>query len=123
MKITPGKAVVIPSRDGNHYGIIKMHVPAEPGKREAVVVKTPGKDLTAINLGMCRDAVNTDERVCCARLEAYNKAVDSLARYKFEMFGYWASKWVSLNRLAEDPHPNPFKDLVKLARMIRDANL
>ncbi len=31
--------------------------------------------------------------------EAADKAIDSLARYKFVMFGYWAGVWVHLNRL------------------------
>lgn len=50
------------------------------------------------------------------RDEAKKKAWDSLARYKFAMFGYWASIWVHLNELCPDRQPNPFGDLVKLAR-------
>jgi len=48
--------------------------------------------------------------------EAEKKAFDSLARYKFVMFGYWAGVWVHLNRLQETPSPNPFRELVNLAR-------
>jgi hypothetical protein len=53
-----------------------------------------------------------------ARATAEAKAWDSLARYKFEMFGYWASKWVSMNALfaREDRLPNPFRSLVQAAR-------
>lgn len=51
--------------------------------------------------------------------EAELKALDNLARYKFMNFGYWASIWVHLNQLAGGKHPNPFSDLVKLARGIK----
>ncbi len=53
--------------------------------------------------------------------EAETKALDSLARYKFERFGYWASAWVRYNRLAvemgifEKKRPNPFRFLVNSA--------
>lgn len=55
------------------------------------------------------------------RQEAYDKAIDSLARYKFEMFGYWASGWVKYNRLLPKPmqHSNPFRKLVHQARDMR----
>lgn len=49
---------------------------------------------------------------------AERKAIDSLARYKFPMFGYWAAMWVHLNRLCEEKKPSPFKSLVKAAREI-----
>ena len=49
---------------------------------------------------------------------AEKKAWDSLARYKFQMFGYWAAIWVHLNRLGEFKKPNPFKHIVKEARRI-----
>lgn len=48
--------------------------------------------------------------------DAETKAVDSLARYKFQMFGYWAAIWVHLNRCGNFKRPNPFGDFVKLAR-------
>jgi len=48
--------------------------------------------------------------------EAERKAWDSLARYKFMMFGYWAAVWVHLNRLQPHPKPNPFRALVAEAR-------
>lgn len=50
------------------------------------------------------------------RDEAEHKAIDALARYKFQMFGYWAAIWVHLNRLCETKKPNPFRQFVKLAR-------
>ena len=48
--------------------------------------------------------------------EAEAKAWDSLARYKFQMFGYWAAIWVHLNRLGGFNKPNPWSGLVKEAR-------
>ena len=48
--------------------------------------------------------------------EAELKAWDSLSRYKFQMFGYWAAIWVHLNRIGEFKRPNPFKDLVNRAK-------
>ena len=54
-------------------------------------------------------------------VEAERKAWDSLSRYKFMMFGYWAAVWVHLNRLDGRPMPNPFRELVKIARGKRHA--
>ena len=47
---------------------------------------------------------------------AEQKAWDSLARYKFQMFGYWAAIWVHLNRISGEKRPNPFRLLVANAR-------
>ena len=47
---------------------------------------------------------------------AYQKAVESLAKYKFMMFGYWAAIWVHLNKLDQTNEANPFIDFVKLAK-------
>ncbi len=47
--------------------------------------------------------------------EAEKKAWKSLARYKFQMFGYWAAIWVHLNRIGRFKRPNPFRNLVILA--------
>ena len=44
------------------------------------------------------------------------KAWDSLAKYKFQMFGYWAAIWVHLNRIGGFKRPNPWKGLVAAAR-------
>jgi hypothetical protein len=55
-----------------------------------------------------------------AELEiAEAKAWDSLARYKFQMFGYWAAIWVHLNRIGGFKRENPWADLVKTARARR----
>jgi len=51
--------------------------------------------------------------------DAEYKAIDSLSRYKFAMFGYWAGIWVHLNRISGSNRPNPFKDLVSLAKELR----
>ena len=50
--------------------------------------------------------------------EAYDKAIDSLARYKFMQFGYWSAIWIHLNQI-EGGDPNPFKGLVEQARNIQ----
>lgn len=49
--------------------------------------------------------------------EAEHKAIDSLARYKFQMFGYWAAIWVHLNRISGAKRPSPFKSIVNQARI------
>jgi len=51
--------------------------------------------------------------------EAESKAIDSLARYKFQMFGYWAAIWVHLNHLSGEKRPNPFRRFVVVAKGIR----
>jgi hypothetical protein len=48
--------------------------------------------------------------------EAEAKAWDSLGKYKFQMFGYWAAIWVHLNRIGGFKRPNPWRQLVKFAR-------
>jgi len=61
--------------------------------------------------------------------EAYLKELDqaerdawkNLARYKFWMFGYFAGRWVFLNRLIGAKRPNPFKQLVLMAREVAAA--
>lgn len=53
--------------------------------------------------------------------EAAEKAIDSLARYKFMQFGYWAAIWVHLNRIEGQRRPSPFKALVHAARVIREG--
>lgn len=55
--------------------------------------------------------------------DAEKKAIDALARYKFWMFGYWAAKWVTLNKISGLKQPNPFKELVYKAREIGNVNL
>ena len=50
--------------------------------------------------------------------EALRKAIDNLARYKFNNFGYWAAIWVHLNQI-DGKEPNPFRPLVDLARNIQ----
>lgn len=58
------------------------------------------------------------------RDQAIIKAIDSLARYKGAMFGYWFGIYVHLNELLRgtDHHKteSPFKPFITLARKIRD---
>ena len=51
--------------------------------------------------------------------EAEEKAWDSLARYKFQMFGYWSAIRVHLNRVGAFGRPNPWRELVHVARRER----
>jgi len=48
--------------------------------------------------------------------DAEAKAWDALARYKFQMFGYWCAIWVHLNRVGGFKRVNPWAGLVKAAR-------
>ena len=48
--------------------------------------------------------------------EAEVRAWQSLARYKFVMFGYWAAVHVHYNKLGGTHRPNPFAQLVVIAR-------
>ena len=48
--------------------------------------------------------------------QAEHKAIDSLSRYKFAMFGYWAGIWVHLNRVGDFRRPNPFREFVEVAK-------
>ena len=58
-----------------------------------------------------------------AKNQAKIKALDSLAKYKFMMFGYHAALWVSLNRLDADHEHNPFASLVNQARILGKEKL
>ena len=58
----------------------------------------------------------TRDRLLHELKEAERKAWDSLAGYKFVMFGYWAAIWVHTNRAGCFGHPNPFRQLVHVAR-------
>lgn len=56
------------------------------------------------------------ERIEAAMDEAERKAIHSLARYKFQMFGYWAAVWVHLNRIGQFQRRNPFRFAVDAAK-------
>ena len=85
--------------------------------------KTKAADLVGtIDTARIRAAAECFGRTYKARGDAELKAWDSLARYKFEMFGYHASAWVKYNQLLPRAHKlgNPFKRAVDLARSVRD---
>ena len=63
--------------------------------------------------------MNKGDPISTARDEAERKAWDSLSRYKFQMFGYHAALWVTLNRMCAVPRANPFTSLVKCAKEIK----
>lgn len=56
------------------------------------------------------------ERLLLELEAAERDAWKNLARYKFWMFGYFAGRWVYLNRLIGGRRPNPFKKLVLIAK-------
>lgn len=58
----------------------------------------------------------TPDKLVAHMDDAEAKAWASLARYKFQMFGYWCAIWVHLNRISGMKRPNPFKGLVHVAR-------
>ena len=53
-----------------------------------------------------------------ALAEAEKEAWESLSRYKFQMFGYWASIWVHLNKISGQKRPNPWRPIVLEARRL-----
>ena len=67
--------------------------------------------------------MSAGDRLEAEILEAEAKAIDALARYKFQMFGYWAGIWVHLNRIEGRKRPSPFRELVLRARDLRDADI
>lgn len=69
---------------------------------------------------MTTAAADLAARLALAIDDSEKKALKSLSGYKFEMFGYWASKWVSLNQIEGRQRPNPFRFLVHAARAADD---
>lgn len=67
-------------------------------------------------IAKARQLNDLEERLKHELDEAQQKAWDSLSRYKFQMFGYWAAIWVHLNRIGDFKRPNPWARLVKQAR-------
>lgn len=62
------------------------------------------------------------DKIEIKKKEAFDKAIDSLARYKFIMFGYWAAIWVHLNHISLVKNKNPFQHFVKLAKGLKSLN-
>ena len=58
------------------------------------------------------------EKLLAELAVAEEKAWDSLGRYKFQMFGYWAAIWVHLNRIGGFKKPNPWSGLVRHAKAV-----
>lgn len=80
--------------------------------------------LGSIDVDDCRKLLELLNNTLEAKRIAEVKAWDSLGRYKFEMFGYWASAWVKYNQLLPRAQRsgNPFKRAVALAREVRDES-
>lgn len=62
------------------------------------------------------EATVSSERIDREMAEAEEKAWKALAHYKFWMFGYWCGIWVHLRRLSGRRDPNPWRELVEMAR-------
>ncbi len=95
-----------------------FHLPTEPyfddptGDEAPEVRRSSLERIDTILL----DSLDMRKRLSAELDEAEKKAWDSLARYKFQMFGYWAAIWVHVNRLGGFKRPNPFSGLVAAAR-------
>lgn len=50
---------------------------------------------------------------------AERKAWEALAKCRFQMFGYWASVWLHMNRLGNYRRPNPWIEVAVQARAHR----
>ena len=61
------------------------------------------------------------ERMMRELEDSERKALESLGKYKFAMFGYWAGIWVHLNRISGANKKNPFHDLVIKARELHGS--
>ncbi len=59
------------------------------------------------------------KRLRVLKQELLENAIDSLSRYKFMMFGYYAAVWVNLNAIDTQQESNPFRELVEKAREMR----
>jgi hypothetical protein len=75
--------------------------------------------ITSLTVSECSTHAGPEGRMKIEMQKAEEKAWDSLARYKFQMFGYWAAIWVHLNKISGAKRNNPFKDAVSLARSKR----
>ena len=68
------------------------------------------------------NARTTLKNVLDQRDRAAYQAIVNMGRYKFDRFGYYAARWVTLNKLLPKDlrKANPFRDFVRLARDKRD---
>tara|TARA_R110002020_G_scaffold312638_1_gene528059 strand:+ start:257 stop:547 length:291 start_codon:yes stop_codon:yes gene_type:complete len=72
--------------------------------------------------GTLEDAKIVIPTILETREKAYQDAVTNMGRYKFDRFGYFAARWVTLNHQLKGTQyhstTNPFKQFVLLAREI-----
>jgi hypothetical protein len=94
---------------GDEYTSIKLYNAKGKFIKRFMIDQEVTKDI-----GQLLNWANTS--ILDAIIEAENKAWEALARYKFQMFGYWASIWVHLNRLSGGKRTNPWKKLVGVAK-------
>jgi hypothetical protein len=76
-----------------------------------------GGDSPAVKAGSEKPVIFELPNLLDEMEHARRKAWDSLARYKFMQFGYWAAIWVHLNRISGSKKSNPFRDLVAAAKL------
>jgi hypothetical protein len=110
---TGNSDVTLKDADGN----VRILAPGE-GDYFTAELSARNEDIHDGKL-LITDGNSLDGRLALEREEAKTKAIDSLGRYKFQMFGYWAGIWVHLNRIIGDSQPNPFRELVQTARVLR----
>ena len=68
------------------------------------------------------NTISLEEKMRITLDAAEFEAIKNLGRYKFAQFGYFAARWVTLNRLLPGTRPSPFKALVKAARALAESN-
>ena len=77
---------------------------------------------SAAKEGTLEDAKIVIPTILETREKAYQDAVTNMGRYKFDRFGYFAARWVTLNHQLKGTQyhstTNPFKQFVLLAREI-----
>lgn len=106
----------------SYYGLTRLEADAVAGSLDRFT--TLDEFVALFNEGSTAPETVSPEiqKIEAAMADAEETAIDSLARYKFFMFGYWAAQWVNLNKLLPKPKPNPFAGFVQMARQTKGAN-
>ena len=107
----------IPEGETNSMDFVKKLI-------DAGVILTPGNGFGKHGEGFVRFALTQPvdkieealERINNTLNEAEARAFESLAKYKFQMFGYWASAHQHLARTVSRNHNTPFAELIDMAK-------
>ena len=70
-----------------------------------------------LGLSMNSNRVN-GRRIGELKRESLKRAIDSLAKGGYAMFGLFATQWTTLNQIDARKEPNPFKGIVAEARKL-----